>query len=60
MTNREIIKKATVIIPAIIWFSVKLEANIPTDNVAKLMRINPNIATNTEPKFGSPKKVRIK
>ena len=29
--NQVIIKKAMVIIPAIIWFSVKLEANIPKE-----------------------------
>lgn len=29
--NQVIIKKAMVITPAIIWFSVKLEANIPKE-----------------------------
>ena len=57
--NNEIIKKAIVIIPAIIWFSVILDANIPIDNVAKLINKNPNIATKVDNILAFPKKLVI-
>ena len=58
--NKDMIKKATVIIPAMIWFSVILDANIPTDKVAILIKTNPNIATSTCAILGSPKNETIK
>ena len=57
--NREIIKNAIVIIPEIIWFSVKLEASIPTDNAAKPINMKPSIPTSVEKILGFPKKLTI-
>ena len=58
--NNEIIKNATVITPAITWFSVKLEAKIPNDNAAKLINTKPNIDTKVVTILGLPKYITIK
>ena len=45
--KRDISKNAIVITAEIIWFSVMLEANIPTDIAAVLIKINPSIEVKT-------------
>ena len=57
--NSDTIKKAIVKIPAIAWFSVILEANIPTEIAAPLININPNIVTSNSNMLGFPKKHSI-
>lgn len=48
-----------VITPAIIWFSVKLEANIPKEIYAIAKSKNPNIVTNAVTNCGCPKYSKI-
>lgn len=53
--NHDIIKNPIVITPAIIWFSVMLDANIPNDIYAILSIKNPNRVTSTVCMCGVPK-----
>ena len=57
--NHVIIKNPIVITPAIIWFSVILDANIPNDMYAILSIKNPSRVTNTVCICGVPKKYSI-
>ena len=53
--NHVAIKNPIESTPAIIWFSVKLDANIPNDIYAKLSKKNPPRVVNAVPKCGVPK-----
>ena len=53
--NHIAIKNTNVMTPAIIWFSVKLDANIPKDIYAAAKIRNPNIETSAVCKCGDPK-----
>ena len=59
--NQVMIKKAIVITPATIWFSVMLEANIPSEIYAILNRKNPSRVMKIVGRYRFPKKLsRIK
>ena len=57
--NHVIMKNPIVSIPAIIWFSVMLDANIPNEIYAMLSNKNPNNVTNAVCICGVPKKLSI-
>ena len=57
--NHVIIKNAIVTTPAIIWFSVMLDANIPNDMYAILNIKNPSNVTSIVCMCGVPKKYSI-
>ena len=57
--NHVIIKNPIVITPAIIWFSVILDANIPNDMYAMLSIKNPNSVISAVCICGVPKQNNI-
>ena len=57
--NHVIMKNPIVTTPAIIWFSVILDANIPNDTYAILNKKNPSNVTSAVCTCGVPKRNRI-